>query len=294
MKKPNFFIIGAPKCGTTSLARWLAQHPEVYMSPVKEPHYFDFDFPRRDWKAPQDYYALFEEANEAHRAIGEASVYYLWSKVAVGKIEEDLPGSKFIIMLRNPVEMAPSFHSQNLFIGDEDVEDFETAWNLQKKREQGWKLPKKCRDPKLVQYRRGCMLGEQLEKTYANVERNRVCLVFLEDLKSNHLKEWSRILEFLGVSYWDNLEFLPENRSKYWRWPWVRDLQRRYSHTRRRFNLPPLGWGVFNGLRRIAIKQTSRQSLSPELRKELVRNFSDDIDLLSQLTGRDLSHWKKV
>jgi hypothetical protein len=124
------------------------------------------------------------------------------------------------------------------------------------------------------------------------VDRERVLVVFLEDMQKDVHREWARVLAFLGVSYWDDLEFRTENRAKHWRWPLVRDLRRFYGHTRRRFKIPPLGWGVLDRLQRISVKEAKRDSLSEDLRRELVGAFSDDIDKLGELTGRDLSHWK--
>ena len=86
MKKPNFFILGAPKCGTTSLASWLSEHSDVFMSPIKEPHHFCSDFGYKEYRSHQRYLSLFRKANEQHRAIGEASATYLYSKVAVKNI----------------------------------------------------------------------------------------------------------------------------------------------------------------------------------------------------------------
>jgi hypothetical protein len=76
VKTPNFFILGAPKCGTTSLAAWLAAHPAVYMSPLKEPAYFAADL-KVDRPGPQEYRALFSAAGDIHLAVGEASTCYL-------------------------------------------------------------------------------------------------------------------------------------------------------------------------------------------------------------------------
>src|SRR5210317_560697 len=116
--KPNFFILGAPKCGTTSLAYWLSQHPNVYVSPDKEPLHYSTDFPASTPHSERSYLDLFAEATEQHIAIGEASVWYLRSKDAVANIENEIPEAKYIVMLRNPVEMAPSLHWQTVFNGD--------------------------------------------------------------------------------------------------------------------------------------------------------------------------------
>src|SRR5262245_35065298 len=85
MKKPTFFIIGAPKCGTTSLAAWLADHPDIFMSPTKEPHYFNTDH-KRYLNSLAGYEQLFEDATDRHSAVGEASVWYLYSANAVENI----------------------------------------------------------------------------------------------------------------------------------------------------------------------------------------------------------------
>ena len=85
VRKPNFFIIGAPKCGTTSLATWLSGHPNVFMSAVKEPHFFNTD-DRRFISTLEAYENLFRAASSDHCAVGEASVWYLSSTEAVRNI----------------------------------------------------------------------------------------------------------------------------------------------------------------------------------------------------------------
>ena len=293
MKDPNFFIVGAPKCGTTSLHGWLAKHPEIYMSSIKEPHYFSTDFVFGDyWRESKHYKALFEGADERHKAVGESSVYYLRSRVAIPNIETALPGSRYIVMLRNPVKMAPSMHGQIVFNADEDITSFEQAWRMDPLRERGEIILARCSDPKLVQYRLTCNLGEQLARLYDTVGRDRVLTIFLDDIKADVHKEWARILEFLGVSYWDELDFEPENQARHLRWPWVRDLYHVYSAVRKKLHLRPLGLGFFARLERMATTEAKREIISEDLHKELVATFSADIDLLAELTGRDLSHWK--
>jgi hypothetical protein len=122
---PNFFLAGAPKAGTTSLARYLAQHPEIFMSPVKEPSYFASEVRSEnfaaiehrtaaglvaDWKS---YLALFRGAKLA-RAIGEASVCYLWSPTAPGNIAEAIPQARILLVLRDPADRAFSQYFQGV------------------------------------------------------------------------------------------------------------------------------------------------------------------------------------
>ena len=129
--KPNFFIVGAPKCGTTALYRYLRLHPNIYMPAKKEPHFFAQDlgsYPAI--KTMDQYSALFAGAEPRHTGIGEASVYYLRSTVAIPNIRAFNPEARLIAMFRNPVEMVHSFHSQLLYWSEESVTDFEAAWRL--------------------------------------------------------------------------------------------------------------------------------------------------------------------
>ncbi|MEQ9022777.1 MAG: sulfotransferase, partial [Pseudomonadales bacterium] len=113
-KTPNLFILGAPKCGTTTLAAWLAKHPKIYFSPEKEPHYFYSPYDRV--MSDEAYAKLFAEAPEDAKYLAEASVWYLFGGVAVPQILEVSPESRFIVCLRNPVQMAPSLHAQTLYV----------------------------------------------------------------------------------------------------------------------------------------------------------------------------------
>jgi hypothetical protein len=138
--KPNFFILGAPKCGTTSLARWLGDHPNIFMAPQKEPHFFNTD-DRQGVTTLVEYEDLFRKAQKEHVAVGEASVWYLSSSQAVNNILEYNPNARFIVMVRNPIEMAQALHGQMLIAGLECVQDFSKAWSLQEERRQGLRLP---------------------------------------------------------------------------------------------------------------------------------------------------------
>jgi sulfotransferase family protein len=137
---PNFFILGAPKCGTTSLARWLGDHPNIFMAPQKEPHFFNTD-DRRGVATLVEYEDLFRNAQREHVAVGEASVWYLSSSQAVRNILQYNPNARFIVMVRNPIEMAPALHGEMLISGLECIKDFSRAWNAQEERRQGLHLP---------------------------------------------------------------------------------------------------------------------------------------------------------
>ncbi len=148
VRRPNFFIVGAPKCGTTSLATWLGRHPSVFIPHVKEPHHFNTDDAPL-FASRSSYERLFRAASDQHLAIGEASASYLYSNDAVPNIEAAYPGSRFIVLLRNPVEMAPAWHAQILLSGVGETErDFATAWALQEARRQGRNVPSVTLNPR--------------------------------------------------------------------------------------------------------------------------------------------------
>ena len=107
---------------------------------MKEPHFFNTD-DRRLISTLEAYEDLFRPASSGHCALGEASVWYLSSTEAVHNILAYQPNARFIVMVRNPVEMAPALHAEMLITGHENVHDFSTAWRYQEERRQGRQLP---------------------------------------------------------------------------------------------------------------------------------------------------------
>lgn len=128
--KPNLFIVGAPKCGTTAWAEYLSAHPNVSFSVIKEPHFFSTDLPKiAAVKDLNEYMGLFAKS-ESTRVAGEASVGYLYSEEAARNIYEFNPDSKIMIFVRDQEDCLPSAHNQMLYNFKERIEDFETAWRL--------------------------------------------------------------------------------------------------------------------------------------------------------------------
>jgi len=127
--RPNLFIVGARKCGTTSLYHYLKSHPRVFMSAVKEPHYFssDLGFQLHLYRTLDEYLSLFQKAKPHHACVGEASTSYFDSKIAAGRIEAMNPKSRIVIMLRDPVDYLYAFHNELLFRGRIGEADFGKA-----------------------------------------------------------------------------------------------------------------------------------------------------------------------
>ena len=183
MRRPSFFIVGAPKCGTSALASYLRAHPAVFMSWPKEPLFFCKDFDGvRTVDTLAEYERLFESRPPEATAVGEASAMYLYSEIALTEIKKFNPDARIVAMIRNPVELVQSFHSQMLFALSEDESDFETAWRLQAKRRDGQRIPARCAAPEFLQYRDVAMLGTQITRLYELFPRDQILVLRNEDL----------------------------------------------------------------------------------------------------------------
>jgi hypothetical protein len=289
MKMPNFFILGAPKCGTTSLAAWLAEHSHIYMSPRKEPHFYNTDFCYHNVDNREEYLRLFGGASGQHLAVGEASVLYLASTEAVHNIEQDVPTARYIVMVRNPVEMAPSLHEQMVFAVFEKHNDFSAAWAAQAERAQVG-CPQ-CQEPKLLAYGELCSLGAQLQRLYQSVDRGRVLVVFLDDIRLDPRREYLRVLRFLEVPDDGRTDFPVHNPAKKRRFPFLRRLTRSYNGIRRKLGIPKLQTGIIKRLDDKNCIYRARPTLSADIIAMLQQHFRSDVELLAKLTGRDLTAW---
>ena len=297
--KPNFFIVGAPKCGTTALYEYLRPHPNIFMATVKEPHFFASDLGTYPFiKSLDDYTRLFIGAGDQHLRVGEASVYYLRSATAIANIHRFNPDARLIAMFRNPVEMLHSFHAQLLYVAEESESDFQAAWRLQEQRRRGVGLPPRSRGAFLVQYAELARFGSQTERLLSIFPREQVKLILYDDFAASPQAVYDDVIEFLGIPHDGRREFPRINEGKRARLDWLRDFYRKPP--------PPLrsafrglkravgGEGISTVARRIVALNTvkeRRPPLSPEFRAELVATFRDEVALLSRLLNRDLSHW---
>ncbi len=296
IKLPNFFILGAPKCGTSSLAQWLSEHHQIYISPVKEPHFFNTDMKNIKTLSEAHYTQLFKGVKNTHKAIGEASVCYLYSHEAVPNIEQKIPSPKYIVMLRNPIEMAPSLHQQMLSVCHEHIKDFEEAWKLSEYRADYKYNSILCKEPNLLNYKDFCLLGKQVKRLLENVHRDRILFIFLEDVKKNPRKEYLRVLSFLEVDKDNRMEFPVINSAKKLRSRSLAIFINYLFLLRRQLGLVQvlkLNNNLMKSIQLNNLSKQPREHLYPELQQELIKYFSEDIQLLQKLTGQDLSDWLK-
>jgi hypothetical protein len=292
VRKPNFFIIGAPKCGTTSWSSWLAEHPQICFSSLKEPCFFNTDN-RNPFRATLSQYEwLFRGAIEEHHGVGEASVQYLFSRDAVANIERYTTNrAKYIVCLRNPVDMAHALHAEHLFNGTEQIENFHRAWSLSDLRLRGQFMSRwYVYDPALLAYKNVCSLGEQIGRLYAQVPKERVHLVLLDDVIANPRETYLSVLAFLGVADDGRTRFPAENQSRRARLPWLTHLPRFFMQIKAKYGIT-WNFRVGEAIYQVNTIGRPRPSLSPELRAELQDYFREDILLLANLLERDLSHW---
>jgi len=294
MRKPDFFIVGAPKCGTTAMYYYLKQHPEIFMPERKELHFFGTDFYSPHFvRDLQEYLKIFEGADNKKR-IGEASVWYLYSKKAALEIKEFNPDADIIIMLRNPVDMMYSLHSHQVFNGSEKITNFEEALSYEED------LKKKTSGSGFIErffYREVAKYYNQVKRYLDVFGKEKVHIIIYDDFKAHIDVVYKETLKFLKVDETFRPDFRVINPNKVVRSRLLRDF----------LNEPPLIIGkltrlifpksirtaIRENLKRLNIKYVPREPMRPELRKALLKEFKEEIDRLSELIRRDLSFWYK-
>jgi hypothetical protein len=302
MALPDVYLIGAPKAGTTSVASWLAVHPQVFWSVPKEPFYWASDYPRmrahHGFVTRDDYESLFASPAARDADVrAEGSTTYLYSATAVPAILGAVPHARFIVCVRNPADLLVSWHRTQLVTMNESEPDFGRAW---RRSLAGRRPDTDLLDPKLVDYPIVGALGAAVERLFHTVERERVHVVVLDDLREEPDKVWTQLAEFVGVDPALRPELRAHNASdKAFRFrtlqhvllrpprplaPAVRGL-RQWSRNSR---LP----GV-RSARSFLWRHDQRPTASAQDRNAVLHHFRPDIELLGSLLGRDLSAWSQ-
>jgi len=299
MTMPNFLIIGTAKAGTTSLYHYLKQHPEIYMSPKKEPRFFAFEGRQPDFKGPgdqihintttitgiDDYKSLFSNAKR-EKAIGEASVIYLYySEAASVCIKHYIPDAKLIAILRDPVDRAFSAFTHLVRDGHERLTDFERAIEEEDRRVRDNWTP-------MWHYTRRGLYYDQLRRYFQLFDRERIGVWIYEDFKSDPFALLGEIFRFLEVDD----SFTPDTSLRYnpSGIPKNRPLQTTLARLSRL--KPYLNPRLSDAATRIATKvrrwnMDAPPQLSLQSRARLIEIFRPDIEKLQELIGRDFSAW---
>jgi Sulfotransferase domain len=201
---PNLFIPGAPKAGTTSLWRYLSAHPEIYMSPVKEPGFLSRDPGGGGIRDEETYLRLFA-AGSAHRWRGEATIAYFTDPTSPDRIKSSSPGSKIIIMLRDPVERAYSDYWY--FVRREQEErSFREAVDQVLS---GRPLPRGT-----VDYIERSSYVPPLER-YFDAFGDNVLVLFQEELRDDPQGELDKLYEFLGLDAAFARDIAPQAQNRF-------------------------------------------------------------------------------
>ena len=301
-----FFIVGAPRCGTTAMSRYLGKHPNICFSDPKETHYFLFadhakgsDALRKEFLS-----AYFPNLSDVTRVVGDGSISTLYSKDALQLILRVFEAPKFIVMLRNPVDMLRSYHARVLHLRQENEADLETAWAIQDQRAKGVRIPKSCSDPRVLQYRDIARLGFHSAQMVETVGAENCLPLFFDDFMSDTLGTYQKTLEFLDLPYDGRAKFRRKNAARTYKNGFLQSL---YSGPVMR---PVANQFMKNPVRAARIQRALRPyrkkmkkansleanpaSLDPVFAAELRDYFAEDVRELGQLFGRDLEHWTKA
>ena len=304
MTMPNFLIIGAQKSGTTSLYAYLKQHPQIFMSHLKEPRFFAFEGEKPNFRGPGDqelyenivgdieaYRTLFEGVSK-EKAIGEASVVYLYISSAPERIRHYIPGVKVIAILRNPVERAYSAFLHLTRDRKEPLRDFARALRAEEERIRNNWGP-------IWHYRQVGFYYVQLKRYFETFEREQIKVYLYEDLNDDPIKVMKDIYRFLGVedafvpevSRRYNVSGIPTNEGWYALYTFLlrqnlvksivkpllpRGLRQRVSTTL---------------LSTLQDRTLVKPPLPTEVQQQLIELYKEDILKLQELIRRDLSQW---
>ena len=201
---PEFFIVGAPRCGTTFLYEVLSAHPGIFMPRLKEPHFFSNDLgtTRRGDRAffvwsEAAYLGLFDGAGP-DQVRGEADVFNLFSPGAARRIRTARPDARIVISLRDPVEQLRSFHGARLRAGREHL-GLEAALEAAPERAAGRRLPRMPINVRMYDYRAVARFTEQVERFHAAFPPDQVLIILLDDIAADAALVYRRVLEHVGA-----------------------------------------------------------------------------------------------
>jgi hypothetical protein len=313
------FIVGAPRCGTTTMARWLQTHPQVLFPFVKEPHFFaqhdligvsETELRRR---VEEDYLDHFFPDVDGGRKVGaDCSVSYLYTPEQLEPALKLWPDSRFVVGLRDPLTLLPSLHKRLIFTGDENIRRFEDAWAAVPDRAAGRRIPWSTIEPRWLRYDEAGRYGTYVERLFAAVGKERCLVMLFDDLVADPAAQHRRLLDFAGLRQVPPPELKPEREGKGVR---ILLLQQLLKHPPRVL-LPYLASVRHHGrfdkeagrkakktapaggrrsLRKRLLKWNKmpdpNRPIAPSVQREIAAHFRDEVDRLGALIGRDLGHW---
>ncbi len=299
--KANLFIVGAPKCGTSAMAQYLAAHPDIYMA-RKEMHFFgqDLRFGPQFYRRDQNAYLAEFKAWNGQRWAAEASVWYLFSASAANEIKAFNPDSRIIIMLRKPSEMLHSLYRQFCFDGNEHLSTFKEALQAEDDRRAGRRMKRQTYLPQGLLYRETVRYTNQVRRYFNAFGRENVKVILYDDFAADVPGAYRETLEFLGLdpsrAKADLKVINPAKnvKSRILRAALNDPLVRSAVLAAR----PCIPKRVFAALQHVEawLRQSNTRNarrLQParELKAQLDIEFAPEVERLGGLLARDLAHW---
>ena len=299
-KRPNLFIIGAQKAGTSALAGWLSQHPEVCMAFPKEPGFLAFGekgywfpdgygrtAPANDYvvRSHQAYLDLFADATDKQHIRGDASTWYLPTPGMAEKLHAYSPDAHIIVIFRNPVERA---YSAWCHARAADIEPCETLAEALKMESARGEVEF------LLRYHRMGMYAQALQSYQAKFTSDRIHVFFYEDMREDPLSFWQSVCASLNIDAQNEPPFDHHyNRSGRPRSQLLQGLMR--SHRLKTFVRSILPYRLALKIKGHIDKANLTQfpPLDEKTRQYLLDFYRADIGALELQTGRDLEAWRK-
>lgn len=294
--KPNLFIIGAPRCGTTTLYQYLSSHSRIFFPRLKEPHFFATDIGLRNGRYKTniaDYSSLYEAADKDAVYWGDASVFYLYSKAAPQNIHFFNPEAKIICILRQPADAMYSLFAYYLKHQAETISSFENALAAEPARAIGRKMPRSVFIEEGLLYRSLTNYAPQLERYFALFPKEQIRVFLFDDLKDRPALLFEELAGFLGVEnefsrmsfHLNKTEEVAFDASKILnrKHPGAMSVARKWLPEGLRKNL--------QSLKKLERPPTTPPPLSPQRRKELTLEKEPETRALAALINRNLDHW---
>ncbi len=304
-KHPNTFIIGAPKTGSTSIARMLGQHPQAFLPVVKEPKYYcpEFYMPAEKrafyTKNKDGYLSLYKTVPENVSICIDASVNTMYSASrGVKSILEDCPDAKIIIILRNPIDAAISMYNfRNKTSYKDFCPSFELAWADCKNRYPTSKYNKKLSHNVLeYNYKYLFQYGDFLDEIIANVPQKNIHFILYDDINADVKDIYSKLCRFLSIDDTFNPELKKINSLGVPRFAMLKsaiDIFKPITYPLRcylRLNKVNITELLFTS--RKSSKLNGLNTISEKTREDMLSEFLPSINKVEALLGRDLSNWK--
>lgn len=296
MNKPNLFIVGAAKSGTTTLYHYLEKHPEVFMPEdelYKEPAFFSS---KGEKMGLEKYLDIFKNANDNHKYIGEASTAYLTDENSAKKIYDFNKESKIIIILRNPVKRAYSLYNWMVQEGYEYSKSFESALEKEKTRKNK-KIPNFW-EPEYYwnyMYFESGLYYKQVKRYFDLFEKRNIKVIIFEEMIEDIQKTYQDVAEFLNIQF-EIINIVQENESKAVYSSWISFIGRKINNNINRVKSKILNINKKSSRDKIIYflqKNNKPIKLNNTLENRLMEKYYKDIKGLEELVNKDLSIWKK-